>query len=147
MFMEHPIPPIVPNQIEIPESELVIDFVRSSGKGGQNVNKTSTKAQLRWNVDASAVFTPEQKQIIKEALAGRLNLAGEIIVMSQEERSQLQNKEHVIERLRSLVAEALIPEKERIATRPSRGSKERRLSEKKQVSRTKESRQWRPDED
>jgi ribosome-associated protein len=134
-----------PSQIIIPETEFIIDFVRSSGKGGQNVNKTNTKAQLRWNVGASTALTPEQKEIVKVELATRINLAGEVVIMSQEERSQVQNKRRVIEKLHQLVHEALAPVEERIATKPKKSAKERRLHEKAAQSKKKAARKWQGD--
>lgn len=129
-----------------PENELEINFTRSSGKGGQNVNKLSTKAQLRWNIDKSQIFSPEEKEKIKYALANRINKEGELILESQEERSQLQNKEIVIERLNNLIQAALLPEKERISTQPTRSSKEKRLEGKKKLGQKKQERSWRPNQ-
>ena len=124
----------------IPESELEIDFVRSGGPGGQNVNKTSTKAQLRWNVAASTAFTEREKALIERRLSRRMTKEGTLILSSERERSQLQNKEAVIERLQSLVHEALKPQTKRVATKPTRGSKERRLKAKKERSQKKQAR-------
>jgi len=129
-----------PPQAFIPEAEMEIDFVRSSGPGGQKVNKTSSKAQLRWNVDRSAVFTPEEKARIKTQLVNRLNKAGEIVLASDEMRSQPQNRERVVELLRTLVARALVPEKERIPTHPRRAAKERRLDDKARQGQKKQTR-------
>lgn len=120
-----------PQKFIIPESEIYIKFSRSSGKGGQNVNKLSTKAEVHWNIDASKTFTQEEKERIKTALNKRINKKGDLIVTSQEERSQLQNRERAIKRLNNLVAAGLIPEKERIPTKLTRAAKERRLKEKK----------------
>ncbi len=126
----------------IPEDELEINFVRSSGKGGQNVNKLSTKAQLRWNIDKSLAFSDEEKEKIKFSLANRINKEGELLLESQEERSQLQNKQRVVERLNNLIKTALAPQQERIATKPTYGSKERRLEEKKMQGKKKKERSW-----
>src|SRR3989338_6623941 len=76
----------------VPAGELQIDFVRSSGPGGQNVNKTSTKAQLRWKVGASSAFSEEEKMKIREYAGKRLNNDDEIVVAADTERSQLQNR-------------------------------------------------------
>lgn len=133
--------------IKIPESEMDISFVRSSGPGGQKVNKTSSKAELHWNVDRSGTFTAEEKEKIKAHLATRMNNLGEVVMSSQTERSQLQNKTNVIERLEALVAEALIPETERIATKPSKGADERRLRSKEKDSRKKADRRWKQNHD
>lgn len=118
-------------EIIIPESEYRIDFVRSSGPGGQNVNKVNTKAQLRWNIGQSAVFTPEQKDRIRKILKNKINKDDELVLYSEKERSQLQNKEFVIEMLHKLVWQALVIQKPRRKTRPTRGSVERRIESKK----------------
>ena len=124
----------------VPESELSIDFVRSSGPGGQNVNKTSTKAQLRWNVGASAVFTEEQKELIRAAAGGRLNAEDEILFASQNQRSQSQNRDEAVRRLQEFVSGALAPKKERIATEVSHNQKQKRLEEKRRQSDRKQQR-------
>ena len=129
-----------PNRV--PESEWQIDFVRSSGPGGQKVNKTSSKAQLRWNIERSSAFSPEQKARIRQGLANRINKEGEIVLASDQLRSQSQNKSFVVEQLQRLVDEALTPQAERVATRPPRSSKERRLEDKKRQSLKKETRRW-----
>ncbi len=115
----------------VPESELQLEFVRSSGKGGQNVNKVSTKAQLHWNLEQSAAFTPEEKDLIRHYLANRINDEDEVFLTSQETRSQDQNRALVIEMLNRLVTEALTPRVARIATKPTFASRERRLETKK----------------
>jgi len=115
----------------VPEDEMAIDFVRSSGPGGQNVNKRATKVVLRWNVGASAAFSEEEKEIIRTELGNRINADGEIVLTAQVERSQAQNKDAAIRRLQELVAEALAPRKARKPTRPSRAERERRLEEKR----------------
>lgn len=128
--------------MRIPESELEIAFVRSSGPGGQNVNKTSTKAQLHWHVDRSAVFSDEEKAKLRERLASRMNLAGEVVLSASSERSQDQNKATVIKKLEKLVERALTPVKKRQATKPSRSSKEKRLKTKKIHAEKKQSRRY-----
>lgn len=117
----------------VPESEIKLDFVRSSGPGGQNVNKTSSKAQLRWNVGSSRAFTDEQKAAIRKSAGNRLNGADEIVLSSQTERSQSQNRDEVVERLQDLVAGALTPEKERKPTKVSRSQKQGRLDDKRRT--------------
>ena len=124
----------------VPESEISEQFSRSGGKGGQNVNKLSTKAEVRWNVDESKAFNNEEKEKIKGILSNRINKKRELVIVSQEERSQLQNRERAIERLNNLVKSALIPKKKRKATKPTRISKERRLEEKRRLS---EKKKWR----
>lgn len=115
----------------VPENELVITFARSSGAGGQNVNKTSTKAIIHWSVKNSSAFSNEEKQRIREKLTNKLNNEDEIVVDSEEERSQPQNKEIAITRLNNLVINALHIPKIRRPTRPTRSSKLKRLAGKK----------------
>lgn len=118
----------------VPDGEIRIDFVRSSGPGGQNVNKTSSKAQLRWNVGASQVFTEEQKAAIRAGAGNRLNNEDEIVMAAQAERSQLQNRGEAVRRLRELVASALAPSKERKPVKVNRSQKQARLDEKRRTS-------------
>ncbi len=121
-------------------SELHLSASRSSGPGGQHVNKVSTKMELRFHVAGSLLLTDEEKVLILEKLAGRINAAGEMIVVSQSERSQLQNREKVIEKFYILVTRALTIRKKRKPTRPSKASKEERLEAKRQQGEKKERR-------
>lgn len=118
----------------IPESELHFDFVRSSGPGGQKVNKTSSKVQLRWKVDASASFSVLQRMLIASRLANRINKQGEIVLSSDRLRSQSQNKAFVVEQLERLVTSAIKPRVKRVATKPTRSSKRKRVDTKKKRS-------------
>ena len=124
----------------VPESELRIESARSSGPGGQKVNKTSSKAVLFWNIDASATFTPEEKIIIKQRLANRINKRGELYLDADSQRSQHRNRSDVLELLDRLVTEVLKPRTPRVPTKPTKGSKERRLEDKKLQARKKEAR-------
>lgn len=121
----------------IPDEELIIDFARSGGPGGQNVNKVESKVILRWNIERSKAFSDAQKKMIRELLANRINKHGELILSSTEERSQLRNKEKVILKINDLVGGAIIPPKVRRKTKPSRASKMKRLDEKKRQSQKK----------
>jgi len=127
--------------IRIPENELEIKFVRSSGPGGQNVNRRATKVQLRWNIEKSKILTQEQKEQLQQSPFIQLTINDEIIVESQEERFQERNKEIAIQKLNQLVNKALKKKKKRIPTKPSRAAKEKRLKEKKRKSEIKKSRQ------
>ncbi len=127
--------------MQIPENELNISFARSSGKGGQNVNKTSTKVIVHWLVGKSVVLTDEEKARVREKLANRINNEDELVLMSEEERSQPQNREIAIARLQELVAGALHVPKKRRPTRPTKSSKLKRLESKKIRSQIKKSRQ------
>jgi ribosome-associated protein len=125
---------------QVPENEIVLDFVRSSGPGGQNVNKKSTKVQLRWNVGASQALDEPQKALIRAAAGNRLNDEDEIVLAAQSERSQTQNRDEVIRRLQDLVAAALAPRKSRKPSKVSRSQKQQRLGEKRRVGEKKKSR-------
>ena len=124
----------------IPEHELHITFARSGGKGGQNVNKTSTKAIVHWRVGSSHVFSFEEKERIRTKLHTRLNNNDELVIMSEEERSQPQNRAKAIARLHVLVNQAVRVPKKRRATKPSKASKEKRLDTKKKHATVKKAR-------
>jgi len=112
-------------------SEFNFSASRSSGAGGQNVNKVNTKVELRFNVINSKLLTEEEKMTILHKLAGKINLKGELIVVSQDERSQLQNKENTIKKFNHLITKALTPVKKRKKTKPSRAAKEKRMEGKR----------------
>ncbi len=120
--------------------ELTFTASRSSGPGGQNVNKLSTKVELRFNILQSTLLSEEEKATILEKLSTKINSYGELIVVSQSERSQLQNKEKTIERFYTLLAKALMPVKKRKPTRLPRAAKEKRLEEKRLTGEKKERR-------
>lgn len=120
--------------LTIPDDELKVAFARSSGPGGQNVNKVETQVELRWALAASRALTDADKAWLMSRLATRLTSTGELLVTSSLTRSQLQNRQDAAEKLANLVRLALVRPKRRRKTRPSRGSVERRLTEKKQQS-------------
>jgi ribosome-associated protein len=115
-------------------SELHFSASRSSGPGGQNVNKVSTKVELRFHVASSMLLTDAEKELLSEKLAARISASGELILVSQSERSQLKNKEKVTEKFYALIIKALTPRKRRKPTRPSLASKEERLETKRRNS-------------
>lgn len=119
---------------QIPLAELQLTFSRSSGAGGQNINKTATKVFVRWPVGESRVFDQGEKARIRIKLANRLNSQDEIVIASEEERSQAQNRELAITRLQWLVSQALLIPKKRRPTRPTRSSKLKRLESKRKRS-------------
>lgn len=121
--------------ISIPDlgSELEFQASRSSGPGGQNVNKVNSRVELRFNIPTSQLLSERQKEILLKKLASKLTSDGTLIMEGQTERSQLQNKEKVIQRFYSLIEKALKPVKKRKATKPSRSSIEKRINKKKQV--------------
>jgi len=122
------------------ESELKFRTSRSSGPGGQSVNKVSSKVSLLFNVWDTVFLSEEQKMIISEKLKNRINSEGILQLSSEETRSQLKNKEIVIARFLLLLEEALKPVKKRKPTKPGKGAKERRLKTKKIKSEKKDKR-------
>jgi ribosome-associated protein len=126
-------------RFHLPDRELAWRFSRSSGPGGQHVNTTDTRVELSWTPATSDALTIQQKERLAHDLRHRL-VDGTITVVSSQYRSQHRNREAAKVRLEQLVAAALVPRKQRRATKPSRGSVERRLSSKKKRSQTKRDR-------
>jgi ribosome-associated protein len=121
----------VNERVVIPGGELRIAFARSGGPGGQNVNKVESKVELRWTPATTSAVQGEQLTYLLSRLAGRLTLDGELLVTSQLHRDQIRNRWDAETKLGAIVAAALERPKPRKATRPSRGSKERRIKAKK----------------
>jgi ribosome-associated protein len=126
-------------------TELTFKTSRSGGAGGQNVNKVSSKVELIFDVDNSAQFTEEQKEIIFLKLANRIDNEGLLHLQCDETRSQLKNKEMVFERFLNLIKLALIPVKKRKPSKPSKSSIKKRLDSKKKLSDKKDSRRFKTD--
>lgn len=124
----------------IPLSELSFTFSRSSGKGGQHVNKVNSRVTLWFDVTASESLTQDQKQLIRRRLAGRINKQGVLLLDADRRRSQGANREDAVSRFASLLRDALHVDKTRRRTKPSRGAKKRRLQAKKHRSRLKQQR-------
>ncbi len=112
------------------EHELEEKFVTAGGPGGQNVNKVASAVQIRWNVKKSHAFDDEQKWMIRRALANRINDEGELVLFIQTHRSQVRNREEARERLVELIERSLVKQKKRVATKPSKAAKRRRLDDK-----------------
>ena len=121
-------------------NELVFTTSRSSGPGGQNVNKVNSKVTLSFDVVNSKVLSDEEREIISRRLASRMTNDGVLVLTAQDKRSQLQNKESVVEKLEKLLAKAFEKKKARKATKPSKGSVKERIKQKKQHS---EKKKWR----
>ncbi len=116
------------------KKELVFIATRSSGPGGQHVNKVSTRVELRFNIPESSLLTEDQKLIILTRLKNKITDDGTLIIVSQESRSQFKNKEKVLEKFYQLLQKALKPVVKRIPTKPTAGSKKKRLDYKKKLS-------------
>ncbi|MBK8711049.1 MAG: aminoacyl-tRNA hydrolase [Niastella sp.] len=120
--------------------ELKFKTTRSGGKGGQNVNKVETRVDAYWNIDQSALLSEDQKKLVKELLAVKLTKEGVLIVKSQAFRTQLENRNAVIEKINKLLQKALVPVKKRKATKPGKAARLKRLDNKKKLSELKQSR-------
>ena len=111
--------------------EIIFRTARSGGKGGQNVNKVETMVEGYFSIRDSALFTTVEKETLERKLSGKINSDGFLQVRSQVHRTQLANKAEVVRKMRELLEKGLKKEKRRIATKPSAGSKERRIEHKK----------------
>lgn len=131
-------------EVQIGVDEFQWQFSRSGGPGGQNVNKLATKAQLRWNPRQSALPLDVQLRLVKNSRS-YFTSDGEMLIVSQRYRTQLQNMQDCLKKLHELILQAVPPPKIRRATRPTRGSKERRLQTKKHHSERKAARRMKHD--
>ena len=116
------------------EKELKFSTSRSSGPGGQHVNKVNTKVTLRWKIKSSSSVDEEQQLLIFIKLKKVINNLGEVVISADSNRSQLQNKQEVIQKLAALLEKAFFKPKARKATKPTKASVKRRLQDKKRIS-------------
>ncbi len=136
----------VTRSITIPEDEIVWRFTPSGGPGGQHANKSSTRAELTWNVTSSRALGPRQRDRIMGRLRHRIDSAGSLRLSSDAHRSQLRNREDALRRLTSLVGEALTPPKKRVPTKAGPSAHQRRLEGKRRRGDLKKRRRIVPDE-
>ena len=131
----------VNDSLSIPRSELDVRVSRSSGAGGQHVNKTSSRVEIFWSISASRALTDEQRTRLLDKLSSRLTTEGSIRVVASDMRSQSRNRDLAEERLAELVRRALVVPRKRKPTKPTRAAKEARLESKKLHSNKKRTRQ------
>jgi ribosome-associated protein len=131
---------IIDHRLRVPEEELDWSFARSGGPGGQNVNKVASKAVLRWDVAKTPSLPADVKARLRSQHANRITSDGVLILTSQQYRDQERNRQDCLEKLRAMILRAAVAPKKRRPTRPTRGSKERRIEAKKRRATIKTSR-------
>lgn len=130
----------ITSDLVIPEAELLERFLRSGGPGGQNVNKVASAVELRFDVAASAVLPPALRARLLARRDRRLTDAGVLVIQAQRFRTQERNRDDARERLRAILLAAMVVPKARVATKPTRAAKERRIESKKRRASVKQGR-------
>ena len=128
----------VTETLTIARKYIRISYVRAQGPGGQNVNKVSTRAQLQFDLENCEQLGPAVKKRLRPILGRRLTKSGYVIIQSDRFRDQIRNRHECLNRLARLIRQALIPPKKRIATKPTRAAKRKRMEDKKRRSVTKQ---------
>ncbi len=131
---------LINSNLSLPLHEMQLTASRSSGPGGQHVNTTDSRIQLRWNIKTSPSLSEFQRGLLLRGFASRLTDDGDLILACDTNRSQRRNREEVLQRLASMVRTALIPPKPRRKTKPTKASREKRLTEKRRRSEVKKGR-------
>jgi ribosome-associated protein len=131
---------VINAELSIPEEEVEWSFVRSGGPGGQNVNKVASRAVLRWRLGASTVLPEEARRRLLGQQRRRITTEGDLLIQSQRYRDQARNREDCLDKLRDMILQALHVPRPRRATRPTLGSKLRRLTAKKRRGEIKQGR-------
>jgi ribosome-associated protein len=133
---------VITPRLTIPAGELEWSFARSGGSGGQNVNKVSSKVDLRWNPETSTALTLDDRARLLERLRNRLSTDGYLIVTSTATRDQIKNRDDAMDKLALIVRSALHREKPRKPTKPTKGAKRRRLEDKRRHAEKKSNRRF-----
>ena len=131
---------VVNERVIVPARDLSWTASRASGPGGQNVNKVATKVTLRFDLGGTEALSRAQKARLRKLAGKRVDAQGALMINAQAERSQRQNLERARDRLRKLISKALVPPKYRVATKPTRSSKRRRMDEKRRRGEQKKAR-------
>ncbi len=127
----------ITDAIQVPDGELIFTFARSGGPGGQNVNKVASKAVLHWNLAANTSLPADVRERLRARQRRRITTEGKLVIQGQRFRDQAKNIEDCRARLREMILDALSAPRPRRPTKPSRGSKERRMAAKRQQAQRK----------